>query len=97
MCIRDSSGTGRANDLRIAGRLAPGNSIGTLVADGDVTFLAGSTFEVEVAADGRSDLLQSAGTANLQGGMVDVRVLDPQAAYTDGQQYTCLLYTSRCV
>ena len=84
------SGTGRANDLRIAGRLAPGNSIGTLVADGDVTFLAGSTFEVEVAADGRSDLLQSAGTANLQGGMVDVRVLDPQAAYTDGQQYTFL-------
>ena len=84
------SGTGRANDLRIGGRVAPGNSIGTLVADGDVTFLAGSTFEVEVAADGRSDLLQAAGTANLQGGMVDVRVLDPQVAYTDGQQYTFL-------
>lgn len=84
------SGTGRANDLRIAGRMAPGNSIGTLVADGDVTFLAGSTFEVEVAADGRSDLLQVGGRADLQGGTVEVRALDPHTSYTDGQQYTFL-------
>lgn len=84
------AGTGRANNLRIAGRLAPGNSIGTLVADGDVTFLAGSTFEVEVAADGSSDLLQVAGTANLLGGTVDVLALDPHTAYADGQEYTFL-------
>lgn len=84
------SGTGRANDLHIAGRVAPGNSIGTLVADGDVTFLAGSRFEVEVAADGRSDLLQVGGRADLQGGTVEVRALDPHTAYIDGQQYTFL-------
>lgn len=84
------SGTGRANDLRIGGRLAPGNSIGTLLADGDVTFLPGSVFEVEVAANGSSDLLQVSGNVDIQGGTVEVLALDPHRAYADGQQYTFL-------
>jgi len=84
------SGNGRANDLRIAGRLAPGNSIGALTADGDIAFLPGSTFEVEVAANGRADLLDVAGTADIQGGTVDVIALDPHTAYDDGSRFVFL-------
>lgn len=84
------SGTGTANDLRIAGRLAPGDSIGTLSASGDVVFLPGSTFEVEVAAGGGSDLLDVGGTVVVQGGTVEVAALDPQTAYADGSRYVFL-------
>lgn len=84
------SGTGRAHDLRIGGRLAPGNSIGTLSVSGDATFLPGSTFEVEVAASGSSDLLDVAGRVDIQGGTVEVVALDPHTAYTDGSTFTFL-------
>lgn len=84
------AGTGRAHDLRIAGRIAPGNSIGTLSASGGATFLPDSVFEVEVAADGGSDLLDVAGAVDVQGGTVEVVALDPQTSYVDGSSYTFL-------
>jgi fibronectin-binding autotransporter adhesin len=54
------------------GTLAPGNSIGTLNVAGDVTFAAGSVYEVEVNADGRSDQIIATGQALIEGGTVQV-------------------------
>src|SRR5690606_35868668 len=77
------------------GILAPGNSIGTLSVAGDLTFAAGSIFEVELAGGGNTpgvhnDLLQIGGVASLDGGTVSVIALDPQVSYQDGQIYTIL-------
>ncbi|MFV3411116.1 autotransporter domain-containing protein [Pseudomonas sp. NY15436] len=53
-------------------KLAPGNSIGTLTVDGDVTLGAGSILEVESAPDGNSDRLISTGAVNLNGANLNV-------------------------
>ncbi|MEH6665173.1 MAG: autotransporter-associated beta strand repeat-containing protein, partial [Brevundimonas sp.] len=51
--------------------IAPGNSIGTLDVVGDVTFEAGSIYEVEVdPASSASDRIVAGGTATLNGGVV---------------------------
>lgn len=65
-------GAGKVGSITVGegGRLAPGNSIGTLRVAGDVTFEAGSIFEVEANASGESDLLQVTGTARLGGNVV---------------------------
>ncbi|THV25104.1 autotransporter domain-containing protein [Peteryoungia ipomoeae] len=62
-------GVGTVGDLRIAkgGTLAPGNSIGTLTVNGDVTFDAGSTFRVEVDETGKTDKLAATGAIALDG------------------------------
>lgn len=62
-------GAGTVGDLRIAsgGVLAPGNSIGTLTVNGDVTFDAGSTFRVEVDSNGNTDRLVATGAIALGG------------------------------
>jgi outer membrane autotransporter protein len=52
--------------------VAPGNSIGTLHVAGNVSFGAGSTYQVEVNAVGQSDLIAATGTATLSGGIVQV-------------------------
>lgn len=72
------------------GTAAPGNSVGTLNIAGDVTFNTGSTYEVELAASGSSDLIAATGQAILNGGIVDVVALDPQTSYQSGQSYTIL-------
>ena len=56
------------------GTIAPGNSIGTLTVNGDVTFTPGSRFEVELGFDGGSDLLYSTGAINIQGGALVVEL-----------------------
>jgi uncharacterized protein with beta-barrel porin domain len=56
------------------GAIAPGNSIGTLTVNGDVTFAPGSRFEVELGIDGSSDLLYSTGAIDIQGGTLDVEL-----------------------
>src|SRR5690606_39021325 len=58
------------------GTLAPGNSIGTFTVAGDLTFLDGSTLEVETLADGSTDLVTATGAVTIQGGTVAVRPLD---------------------
>ncbi|VFS51021.1 Extracellular serine protease precursor [Budvicia aquatica] len=77
--------------------IAPGNSIGTLNVMNNVTFGSGSHYVVEVAADGRSDLIQSAGTAILNGGEVAVSLENRGNLLTQievqsliGQKYTIL-------
>ncbi|GAA4112059.1 autotransporter domain-containing protein [Aminobacter aganoensis] len=52
------------------GVLAPGNSIGTIHVAGDITFEAGSVFEVEANDRGESDKVAASGKAVLQGGSV---------------------------
>lgn len=67
------SGIGTLGDLVIkpGGTIAPGNFIGTL-RTGNVTFDAGSVYEVEVGPYGRSDRVESSGVVTLNGG--DIRV-----------------------
>jgi len=65
------SGVGSFVTIGSGGTLAPGNSIGTLTVDGDLTFEAGSRFEVEVDPQGAaSDRVNVTGTATLNGGSV---------------------------
>ncbi|MDO8287983.1 MAG: autotransporter domain-containing protein [Parvibaculum sp.] len=52
--------------------IAPGNSVGTLTVMGDITFHAGSTYEVEVdPASTDNDLIHVTGTAYLNGASVE--------------------------
>nr|WP_313665910.1 autotransporter domain-containing protein [Brucella intermedia] len=68
--------------------LSPGNGIGTLTMTGDLTFYEGSTYEVEVDRDGRSDLVDVGGEAKLNGG--SVRVTAGTGNYAASTQYTIL-------
>jgi outer membrane autotransporter protein len=54
------------------GTVAPGNSIGTLHVTGNVTFDAGSIYEVEVDAAGNSDKIIASGSAQINGAKVSV-------------------------
>ncbi|MEQ8283737.1 MAG: autotransporter domain-containing protein [Parvibaculum sp.] len=78
--------TGSIN-VMVGGAVAPGNSIGTLQAD-NVTFAAGTFFDVEVDADGNSDLLQVDNEATINGGTV--RVFAGAGDYAPSTLYTIL-------
>lgn len=69
-------GTGRLGDVTFGtgGVAAPGNSIGTLNTT-DLTFNAGSFFDVEVNSAGQSDLIYASNSATLNGGTVRVSAL----------------------
>ena len=66
------AGTGTVGNLRIAsgGAIAPGQSIGTLNVAGNLSFAAGSFYEVEVNAEGKSDLIAVTGATTIEGGSV---------------------------
>lgn len=66
------AGNGTVGNLKIAsgGTIAPGNSIGTLNVAGNLTFERGSSYEVEVNAEGESDLIAVTGKTTIQGGSV---------------------------
>ena len=85
-------GSGAINAALItAGRVAPGNSIGTMTVT-DVTFNAGSVLEVEVDAAGNSDLLMVNDTATINGGTVEV--LPSDGDYATSTTYTILTATT---
>lgn len=91
--IQDSatlSGTGTFGGLTFqsGATAAPGNSIGTTTVNGDVTFDAGSTYEVEINPNGTSDLISATGTATINGGTVSV--LPEAGTYNDATSYTIL-------
>jgi outer membrane autotransporter protein len=69
------------------GTVGPGNSIGTLNVNGDVSFAAGSTYQVEVAGTSQSDLIAVTGTATLGGA---VKVVAPSGGYILNSHYTIL-------
>lgn len=76
------------------GTIAPGNSIGTLTISGTYTQATGSTYKVEIAPNGTSDLVKvngAPGTATIQGGTVNV--LAQAGTYTTGTRYTILTAT----
>lgn len=83
-------GTGTAPSVIInsGGTLAPGNSIGTLNVAGNVSFAAGSFYQVEINAAGQSDKTVATGTATLSGGTV--QVLAQSGTYTPSTTYTIL-------
>ncbi|HYG05347.1 MAG TPA: autotransporter domain-containing protein, partial [Stenotrophomonas sp.] len=81
-------GNGQLGPTRMAGTIAPGNSIGTLTVAGDYVQLPGSTYEAELGPAGTSDLLQVNGRASLQGGTLRPTLLGATAML--GQNYRVL-------
>jgi fibronectin-binding autotransporter adhesin len=80
-------GSGTVSNVAVAGTVAPGNSIGTLNV-GNITFQAGSIYQVEVNANGQSDRIVATGTATINGG--SVQVLAGQGSYQPNTTYTIL-------
>lgn len=68
-------GSGTVGKTQMSGRMAPGNSVGTLTVAGDYTQFSGSVFEVELGPDASTDKLVVNGKADIQGGMIEVRGL----------------------
>jgi outer membrane autotransporter protein len=68
------------------GIVAPGQGIGTLNVAGNVSFAAGSIYQVQVNTAGQSDRIAATGTATLNGGTVQVLAEDgtyqPLTTYT---------------
>ncbi|MBB3991938.1 beta strand repeat-containing protein [Croceicoccus naphthovorans] len=85
------TGTGTSTgSVNVAGGaiLSPGSDgIGTLTV-GDVTFAAGSFFDVDVLTDGSSDMLSATGAAQIDGGTV--RVLASETDFAASTDYTIL-------
>ncbi|MBR0868815.1 autotransporter-associated beta strand repeat-containing protein [Bradyrhizobium tropiciagri] len=80
-------GIGTIGGLNVAsgGMVTPGNSIGTLNVAGNVSFAAGSIYQIEANAAGKSDRIVATGTATLAGGNVlalaQTGVYAPQTVY----------------
>ncbi len=72
------SGTTTSLTVKRGGRIAPGNSIGTLKVSHDYTQEKGSTYELEVGK--KSDLIQVSGKSHLKGGTVDVDIIESDFA-----------------
>jgi autotransporter-associated beta strand repeat len=85
------TGTGSAGSISVAGMLGPGDlaaEAATFRSRGDVTFQRGSTFAVNVDAQGGHSLLQTDGTTTLQGGNVSVTAAS--GSYASQQEYRIL-------
>ena len=76
------------------GTIAPGNSIGTINVAGDIAFNPGSTYQVELNAQGQSDLIAATGTATIAatGTTLDI-VAEPGSYPTTSPTYTILTAT----
>ena len=83
-------GNGQIGALNLASgsAVAPGNSIGTLHVAGNVTFGAGSIYQVEANSAGQADVIDAAGHVTLNGGTV--QVLAANGAYGRQSTYTIL-------
>ncbi|UDF32924.1 UNVERIFIED_ORG: autotransporter domain-containing protein (plasmid) [Roseateles sp. XES5] len=81
-------GTGTIGDTVVNGTIAPGNSIGTLTVAGNISFAAGSVFEVEADTAGQADKILASGGATIAGGTV--RVLAGTGDYGARTRYTIL-------
>lgn len=80
-------GTGTARDIAVDGTLAPGNSIGTINASGNVAFNGGSTFAVEVDPNGTSDKLVAGGAVTISGTGTTIAVSGPNVVYGQNGTY----------
>jgi len=95
--LRDNAllaGTGRLGSVRLLSGsvLAPGSrlagSIGQLSLAGDLSFDASATFQVDVAADGRSDHVDVAGAARL--GQANTVAVAAEGNWQPSTRYTLL-------
>ncbi|MBK3746135.1 autotransporter outer membrane beta-barrel domain-containing protein, partial [Paraburkholderia aspalathi] len=88
------SGTGSMVTLGagsiVAPGLVPGNSIGTLTINGDLTLAAGAIYQAGIGSSGGSDRIDVSGTARVTDGHVVVTMLDSETSYQYGQTYTIL-------
>ncbi|KAB2697611.1 autotransporter domain-containing protein [Ochrobactrum sp. Kaboul] len=84
------SGAGSLVSIQSGGILSPGNSIGTLTINGDLTLQAGSYLMTELAGDGSADLVNVTGRANIGGSHLVITALDPEISYQTGQKYNIL-------
>src|SRR5690606_28434562 len=82
------SGTVGTTTIAAGATVAPGNSIGTLTVAGNYFQAVGSRYEVEIDGAGNSDLIDVGGTAQLDGGTVQVTLL--RGAVSAGTPYTVL-------
>ncbi|WP_231583353.1 autotransporter serine protease [Luteimonas sp. FCS-9] len=78
-------GSGTLGDTWVAGTIAPGNSIGTLVVDGDYVQTADATLVAELQPPDLADLLSVTGSATLLGGTLVASRLP--GTYLLGQEY----------
>ncbi len=85
-------GTGSTGGAIYGGIVAPGNSIGTTTVNGTATFLATSTYQVEVDQTGASDRLNASGNITISGGTVQVlgAAETPTTRYANVNRYTIL-------
>ncbi|MGE6784730.1 autotransporter outer membrane beta-barrel domain-containing protein, partial [Ensifer adhaerens] len=86
-----TNGTVGSAMVNAGGTLGPGNSIGTLNVSGNLTFAAGSTYEVEVDAADNNDRTNVSGTATLGGAAVSV--LAANGSWNPVTNYTILSAT----
>ncbi len=63
-------GTGTVGNTLMAGVVSPGNSVGTLTVNGDLSLASGSTYLYEIDADQNGDLVVVSGTATIDAGAV---------------------------
>ncbi len=82
------TGTMGSTSINDSGVLAPGNSIGTLHVNGNLSFSQGSTYQVEVDPAGNSDRTLVSGNATLGGAHVDV--IASAGSWRIGMAYTIL-------
>ena len=75
----------RANTITNKGTIEPGNSIGTLTIEGNLTMDTDSTLEVEIDNSGNSDKLAVTGDVDIAGGTVKTISTE---TITDSQEYT---------
>ncbi len=76
--------------INAGGTLSSGVSIGKPTIKGDLVFNAGSTYAVDIAGNGTSDLTHVTGTTTINGGAVSISALDQKTSYQNGQTYKIL-------
>ncbi|MCM2431421.1 autotransporter outer membrane beta-barrel domain-containing protein [Agrobacterium rosae] len=87
------SGSGVSGGLTVnaGGILSPGPGIATLDVTGNLTFHTGSTYQLDINANGLSDRI-NAGTINIDGGTLDIRAAT--GTYKLSTDYTILTANS---
>ncbi|WP_157727601.1 hypothetical protein [Stappia sp. ES.058] len=90
------SGTGTVSNVTLnsGAKVAPGSSIGTLNVAGDLSFVSGSTYEVEVDKPGHSDKILATGTVTIDSGAtLSIRAengTDDGSTYNVSTDYTII-------
>ena len=73
--------------VQAGGTVAPGHMSGSLKVNGNIHFMAGSTYQLNVDAAGQSDRITATGKATLAG---EVKVVPAAGSYAPSTQFTIL-------